>query len=172
MSFNGNIDVSADGATKNPSHGFAFQLPTPAGDGPSPWAGGLLSLGSLMQPNGWLTAHIGKSVIPPRFRPTYPSAACAPVHPLDPPTGQPVAPLRDGSVPCRWHLGGCSPPGNHTPAPSEYHQPACSPAYTWPVTITRNCGRATVPVIQLVFFDGNPHILSCVAAPPPPPRKQ
>ncbi len=79
MSFNGNIDVSADGAAKNPTHGFAFQLPTPAGDGPSPWRGGLLNIGSLMQSNGYRTGHIGK-----------------------------------------WHLGGCSPPGNHTPAPSEY----------------------------------------------------
>ena len=62
VSFNGNIDVSKDGAVKNPSHGFAYQLPTPAGDGASPWAGGLLNLGSLMQSHGYKTAHIGKWV--------------------------------------------------------------------------------------------------------------
>ena len=62
VSFNGNIDVSKDGAAKNPSHGFAYQLPTPAGDGASPWAGGLLNLGSLMQSHGYKTAHIGKWV--------------------------------------------------------------------------------------------------------------
>lgn len=63
VSFNGNIDVSFGSAAKNPTHGFAFQLPTPAGDGPSPWPGGLLNIGSLMQSNGYRTAHVGKYVL-------------------------------------------------------------------------------------------------------------
>jgi arylsulfatase A-like enzyme len=59
VSFNGNIAVGITSATVNPSHGFAYQLPTPAGDGASPWKGGLLNLGSLMQSNGYNTAHFG-----------------------------------------------------------------------------------------------------------------
>ena len=80
VSVNGNFDVSPRGAAKNAAHGLAYQLPTPADDGASPWAGGLLNLGSLMKSHGsYKTAHLGK-----------------------------------------WHLGGCSPAGQHTPAPSEY----------------------------------------------------
>ena len=79
MSFNGIINVAAAGWQTNPAHGFPFQLPTPAGGAPSPWEGGLLNVATLMQRNGWRTAHYGK-----------------------------------------WHVGGCSPPGNHTPPPSEY----------------------------------------------------
>lgn len=79
VSFNGVIGVGKTGWQSNPLHGFPYQLPTPTGEDPSPWAGGLLNVGSLMQQRGWQTAHFGK-----------------------------------------WHVGGCSPPGNHTPYPSEY----------------------------------------------------
>jgi arylsulfatase A-like enzyme len=79
LSFNGCIAVGRTGWQTNPKHGFPYQLPTPTGSEPSPWNGGLLNVGTLMQRNGWLTAHYGK-----------------------------------------WHVGGCSPPGNHTPSPSEY----------------------------------------------------
>ena len=79
LSFNGIISVAKTGWQTNPSHGFPYQLPTPKGAPPSPWDGGLLNVGALMQRNGWRTAHFGK-----------------------------------------WHVGGCSPPGNHTPPPSEY----------------------------------------------------
>ena len=79
LSFNGVINVGKQGWQTNPKHGFPYQLPTPAGGSPSPWEGGLLNVGILMQRNGWRTAHFGK-----------------------------------------WHVGGCSPPGNHTPSPSDY----------------------------------------------------
>jgi len=66
-------------APQNHRRGLPYQLPTPAGDGPSPFKGGLVNTPSLLQKAGYATAHYGK-----------------------------------------WHLGGCSPPGEHTPSPSEY----------------------------------------------------
>ena len=62
LSFRGNLDVGAAGAETNKQHGLPFQLPTPAGTGPSPFAGGLLNVASLLQASGWRTAHYGKWV--------------------------------------------------------------------------------------------------------------
>eukprot|EP01046_Picozoa_sp_COSAG06_P066582 COSAG06_NODE_16865_length_976_cov_1.578107_1_plen_148_part_01 len=55
LSFNGIINVAKAGWQTNPTHGFPYQLPTPTGSDPSPWRGGLLNVGTLMQRNGWRT---------------------------------------------------------------------------------------------------------------------
>ena len=104
VSFRGNLDVGAAGAETNKQHGLPFQLPAPAGTGPSPFAGGLLNVASLMQASGWKTAHYGKWV-----RLIALLLNCAIALSLKTCFGKPPQ-----------HLGGCSPLNTHTPRPSEY----------------------------------------------------
>lgn len=76
---NVNWNVGSKGAPENKKAGLPYQLPTPSGEGPSPYPGGLPNIADVLQKAGYYTAHFGK-----------------------------------------WHLGGLSPEGEHTPKPSDY----------------------------------------------------
>mmetsp|Transcript_24273 Transcript_24273/g.72478 ORF Transcript_24273/g.72478 Transcript_24273/m.72478 type:complete len:560 (-) Transcript_24273:1121-2800(-) len=60
LSVNTNWATNSDGAPKNLAAGNPYQLPTPAGTGPSPWKGGLPNVPHLLQQAGYATAHFGK----------------------------------------------------------------------------------------------------------------
>lgn len=49
LSVNTNWNVGDAGAAPNLKAGLPYQLPTPKGDGPSPFAGGLTNIAHLMQ---------------------------------------------------------------------------------------------------------------------------
>ena len=57
MSVNTNWNVGASGAVQNQKAGLPYQLPTPKGDGPSPFAGGLTNIAHLMQQVGKGTGY-------------------------------------------------------------------------------------------------------------------
>ena len=62
LSVNTNWNVGPAGAAPNHAAGLPYQLPTPKGDGPSPWPGGLQNVPHLLQQAGYYTAHYGKWV--------------------------------------------------------------------------------------------------------------
>eukprot|EP01044_Picomonas_judraskeda_P003868 COSAG03_NODE_329_length_8941_cov_54.617620_5_plen_168_part_00 len=60
LSVNTNWDVGHSDGTPNFQAGLPYQLPTPSGEGPSPWKGGLPNVAVTMQKGGYATAHYGK----------------------------------------------------------------------------------------------------------------
>ena len=60
LSVNSNWDVGHSDGTPNFEAGLPYQLPTPSGEGPSPWKGGLPNVAITMQKGGYATAHYGK----------------------------------------------------------------------------------------------------------------
>ena len=60
LSVNTNWNVGHSDGTPNFEAGLPYQLPTPSGEGPSPWKGGLPNVAVTMQKGGYATAHYGK----------------------------------------------------------------------------------------------------------------
>jgi hypothetical protein len=60
VSVNTNWATNAESAAVNLAAGLPYNLPTPRGDGASPWKGGLVNVPYLLQQASYMTAHFGK----------------------------------------------------------------------------------------------------------------